>query len=384
MSGVGCEHHKTQREDAYTLRNVMTTKPLKRLSDLEIDEVSLVDRPANQHGLVTITKRDEGSRMAVYDAQGNEVDESQLQSGDIVYAEDGTEIQMFSDDDLQALLESGQVDPNELELVDFAEADGGTPYGVEDARELASVGKSAGGASAVGNNVFQAGRKLATRTFNEARAGYAHGRHGRVPSGATDDLGRDARRFGAHVGRNKNAYIVGASAGTAGNVHGRVRKSLGESVLSDLSKALTDGDRDQVISKMANQLEDAQMTAQQAISKAEELAAQAEFGQYVEIAKSFELPVDPEDLGGILQEVSKVLSDEQLDVLERILHTAAAAIEYEELGSAGGSPLMAYVGSEARELVGKSAGEISEAEATTALFSANDDAYLAYLSENQR
>jgi hypothetical protein len=35
----------------------MTTRTVKRLYDLEIDEISLVDRPANQHGLVAIAKR---------------------------------------------------------------------------------------------------------------------------------------------------------------------------------------------------------------------------------------------------------------------------------------------------------------------------------------
>ena len=31
-------------------------RQVKRLSNLEIDEISLVDRPANQHGLVAIAK----------------------------------------------------------------------------------------------------------------------------------------------------------------------------------------------------------------------------------------------------------------------------------------------------------------------------------------
>lgn len=367
----------------------MTTKPLKRLSDLEIDEVSLVDRPANQHGLVTITKRDEGSRMAVYDAQGNEIDEATLQSGDVVFDADGEQITMLSDDDLEALLDSGQIDARELEIVDLDQGDGATDYDVEDTRELASVGKGLGAAvTGGGSTLVQTGRRLGNKTLHaveEAGRGYQHGRHGIVQGpGNGKTAHRDARRLGAHVGRNKNAYIAASAAGTEENVRGRFRKSLGEQVLSDLSKALTDGDRDTVIKGLADRLSDAELTAMQAVSKAEEMAAEREFEQYVEVAKSFELPVDPEDLGGILQTVSKVLSDEQLDTLERILHTAAAAIDFEERGSSGGSPLMAYVGQEARELVGKSAGEISEAEATTALFSANDDAYLAYLSENQR
>lgn len=360
----------------------MTTKPLKRLSSLEIDEVSLVDRPANQHGLVTITKRDEGLGMAVYDAQGNEIDESQLQSGDQVFDEDGEIITMLSDEDLQDLLDSGEVDADDLEIVGTQneyESDGATPL---DDRDLVGVGKglrSAGAAVTGGaSTLLQTGRKTANRAFGEVKTGY------RNQTKAMGEIEGRGQRVGAHLGRNRARYGVAAAAGGEENARGRVRKSLGEQVLSDLSKALTDGDRDTVVSKLADRLDQAEQTAYQAVTKAEELENEREFAQYCEIAKGFELPVDPEDLGGILQQVSKVLNDEQLDTLERILHTAAAALDFEERGSAGGSPLMAYVGEAATEMVGKSAGGISEAEATTALFSANDDAYLAYLSENQR
>ena len=357
----------------------MTTKPLKRLSSLEIDEVSLVDRPANQHGLVTITKRDEGTRMAVYDAQGNEVDESQLQSGDQVFDEQGEVITMLSDEDLQALLDSGEVDADDLEVVGEYE----TEYDEAREDELVGVGKGEGAAAVTGgaSTLIRAGRKTANQVIGDVKLGFAHGKQG-APSTSRSRTQNTVR----HVSRNRGTYglATGVGAEKIGKRESNVTKSLGEQVLSDLSKALTDGDRDTVVSKLADRLSQAEEIAYEAVTKAQELEDEREFAQYVDIAKSFELPVDPEDLGGILQEVSKVLSDEQLDTLERILHTAAAALDFEERGSAGGSPLMAYVGEAASELVGKSAGEISEAEATTALFSANDDAYLAYLSENQR
>lgn len=343
------------------------TKPVKRLSSLEIDEVSLVDRPANQHGLVTITKRDEGAGMAVYDEHGNEIDESQLESGDIVFSEDGEPIQLFSDEDLQALLESGQITEDDL----------------ADDRELVGVGKADAAAVTGGaRTIFQAGRKTATRELGDLKRGYKAGTqvNGHIEGGRS-------LRFGNHLGRNRGKYGVAAAAGTEENVRGRFRKSepsLGEQVLSDLSKALTDSDRDQVISKAMDRISKAEREAQAAVAKAQQLEDAAEFASYVEIAKSFELPVETDELAGILQSVSQVLDEDQLDTLERILNTAAAAIDFEERGSAGSSPLMAYVGEGARELVGKSAGELTEEQATTALFAANDDAYLAYLSENQR
>jgi hypothetical protein len=74
-------------------------RTVKRLSGLEIDEISLVDRPANQHGLVAIAKNDsqEEDMPTLFDADGNEVDESQLQVGDFVYDEDGVEYQLRDD-----------------------------------------------------------------------------------------------------------------------------------------------------------------------------------------------------------------------------------------------------------------------------------------------
>lgn len=346
----------------------MSIQPVKRLSSLEIDEVSLVDRPANQHGLVTITKRDEGLGMGVYDEAGNELDENDLESGDMIQEEDGSTSVLLSDDDLQAIID-GEVDPAEFGLTDEAiEA-------LLNEENLAEVGKSEAAAVTGGPSTLR-------RWAMDVKGGYKHGRRGEAPERLPTN--NHLARGSAHVGRNKNAYIVGASAGTEENVRGRMSKSLGEQVLTDLSKALTDGDRDQVISKMADRLSEAEEVAKAAQEHAAFLQDQAEFAQYVDIAKSFELPVDPEDLGSILQEVSKVLSNEQLETLERIFNTAAAAISFDEEGSQGYSPTMDYVEGAAMELVGKSAGEISPEQATTALYSANDDAYLAYLSENQR
>lgn len=350
----------------------MSTQSVKRLSQLEIDEVSLVDRPANQHGLVTITKRDEGTGMAFYDQQGQPVDEEQLQSGDVVFDEQGEPIQLFSDEDLQALLETGELTEEDL---------------VEE-QELVGVGKSGGAAAVHGgaSTLFQAGRKTANRALDSAKLGFSHGR-GRNPgrSGGNER----AQRAGAHFGRNAERYAVGAAAGTTGAAYGRIKKSeasLGEQVLSDLSKALTDGDRDQVISKAMERVSKAEQDARDAIAKAEQLQDAAEFAQYCEVAKSFELPVENDELGELLQAVSKSLSDSQIDLFERILHTASAAVaaELQELGSSGTSPLMGYVGEVAQEVVGKSDGGLTEAQATVALFQANPDAYLEYLSENQR
>lgn len=69
-------------------------KIIKNVTDMEIDEISLVDRGANQHALVTIAKRasDEEENMPeidLYNDKGELLDEEQLENGAVVYDEDG-------------------------------------------------------------------------------------------------------------------------------------------------------------------------------------------------------------------------------------------------------------------------------------------------------
>lgn len=78
----------------------MAGKGVKRLYELDIDEISLVDRPANQHGAVVIAKRAaEDERMAgMYDEEGYELDPDLLEPGDVAYDENGVEFVMVDDD----------------------------------------------------------------------------------------------------------------------------------------------------------------------------------------------------------------------------------------------------------------------------------------------
>lgn len=311
------------------------TKTVRQLRALEIDEVSLVDRPANQHGLVAITKRDEGTSMSqLYAADGTPVDEDDLQPGDFVYDENGQEFQALSEDEV-----------NELEA--YAN-DGGTP--ADDLGPLAelAIAKAAGG----GN-----------------RRASADGGHAAVAGGQS---------FITEVKRK------GGRRGSAGHGHGtRIGKSLGQELLTELSKAASDQDRDQVISKAFELLEETDARALEAIAKADALEAKAELGEYVELAKGYELPVDDTDLGQILQTISKSLTPGQLDVVDRIFTFAgdAANAQSQEIGSAGYAPsaLMGQVNDYAYEVVGKS--DLTPEQATVALFEANPEAYDAYLSE---
>lgn len=355
------------------------SKRVSRLLGLEIDEVSLVDRPANQHGLVTITKRDEDPVDEIYDAEGNLLDPENLQPGDVFYAVDESgELAEFEavpadqDDDFQV--------PDDLSQEEYED-------------ELAGVGKSAASAITGGaHSAFQTGRKTATRLLGDLRGGYGHGRAGH-PTTVYMENGRgsdSARKLGAHAGRNRNAYAAGGGSGAVGFAAGRRKtttaKSLGAEVLTELSKAYTDGDRDQIVSKAIAQADSrasaAERRAQIAISKAQAIEDQREYEQYVELAKSYELPVDVNDLGEILQTIAKSgLSDEQLDTVDRIFLAAAETRIYDEVGAGGIAPssVEEVVKAQAYELVGKN--DLTVEQATVALYENNDRAYLEYLAE---
>ena len=101
----------------------MAPRKVKQINDLVIDEISLVDKGANQHAVVTIAKRAEGeeesNNMEIYDEQGNLLDPDALQDGDVVFDADGGAYRFDLDAD---------EDEHEMEF--------------EDDRELELVGKS--------------------------------------------------------------------------------------------------------------------------------------------------------------------------------------------------------------------------------------------------
>lgn len=67
-------------------------RPKNKLTNMEIDEISLVDKGANQHAMITIAKRapEEETMPELYTEDGELLDENTLEDGQIVYDEDGT------------------------------------------------------------------------------------------------------------------------------------------------------------------------------------------------------------------------------------------------------------------------------------------------------
>ena len=326
---------------------------VKRLTGLEIDEVSLVNRPANQHGLVAIAKSQQEDSMSVYDAGGDEVFEEELTHGDHVYDETGAEY---------VFVEDGE--------------------GVE---EVSDEYEDEDEDEAVGKSVFPlSGAKVK-----------AAGRLARSSS-----AGKKARKFGSDVKREASnpinhlaAGLVGggAAAGAgAGFVGGRksVKKSLGTQVLEELSKALNDDDRNQVFAKAADQFDEISKRNDELEELVMGLYNDRDEAGYAELAKSYELPVDPDDIGGIMFRASQVLPEEDLEVLDRVFSSVGAISKaaMTEIGYGGGmeSDVLSQIFAVAGEAVSKSESSMSQEQAVTALFAANPDAYDEYESEQRR
>lgn len=74
-------------------------KPIKKVTDMVIDEISLVDRPANQHAQIVIAKRatQEDAVPDYFTKDGAPVDVESLKFGDVVYDQDLNEFEFVED-----------------------------------------------------------------------------------------------------------------------------------------------------------------------------------------------------------------------------------------------------------------------------------------------
>lgn len=260
---------------------------VKKVTDMVIDEISLVDRPANQHAHIVLAKRDtqEDEVADYFDAEGNKVDVDALKLGDIVFD---------AENNMYEFTEEDQPDK-------------------EKEKEL-EVAKSA---------------------------------FGQAPSNPSLDALRE-----------------------------------------QLSKALTEGDRDEVLSKALGEIAKFEQRTSQAeqIAKAErDLRLNRE---YIAKAAEYNVPVDPQELGPVLKSMweaeaeHKVLPEGSCAVIHKALATAGQIL-FQELGYEG--PIDAANGEEQveayiNERVGKSDVSKSRDQLALDFYRDNPRAYDDYVA----
>lgn len=268
------------------------TKRVREIRDLVIDEVSLVDKGANQHAAVTIAKSYDGEEeqgMDIYDEQGNPLDADALEDGAIVYGEDG-----------QAYLYTAEADDD-----DFEDAE-------EEVEEPQLVGKA-----------FRRPEKV------EKKASSA-------------DVLRE-----------------------------------------ELSKALTDSDRDAVIAKALGALDQYRDEAEKAVEIAKAERDMRLEREYTEIAKGYNLPVRPDTLGPVMKRLAENMSEADCKVIAKCFEAAGEAL-FEETGYRGGgdnADIFAQAEAHVDSLVSKG-GDVTREQALAGLFEENPAAYDEYLAEN--
>lgn len=218
-------------------------RTVQRVTEMEIDEVSLVDRPACPPSAIVFSKRaDQEESMPDYtDEDGNAIDLNEYEEGDVLEDEEGNQF-VVSFEDVYDDDEDDELDGEYEELMDG---------------ELATIGKS----------------------------------------------------FGSI-----------------------------ESIRYELSKAVTEDDRDRVVSKALNDLTaraeyaETQMGRAALIAKSEQnLRLERE---YISKAAEYNVPIDSEDLGPVIMRMAESMSYEDCAVIHKAL-SAAGEMLFTEAGYDG-------------------------------------------------
>lgn len=315
-------------------------KVIKNVTDMEIDEISVVDRGGNQFADVVIAKRadeeeDVPEEIELFDEHGEPV--SSLEDGQVVYDESGNAYQFEADD---------EVDGIELVTDDVEAAEGEAE--VTDEEIAAELDESelelAKGFSDTFLRLGNKAKSLVPQAKNTASAFTAGVKNKPNIAGPMTQTQNKANKAGGFINRNQGKIAIGA-AGTAGGAgavsafgnkdKSGIQKSFSEEVMEELSKAMTDEDRDEVLSKALGAVEQA-------------LEAQAEYAEiakserelrltneYIAKAADYNLPVDPAELGPVLYRMVETMSHEDCAVIAKCLDSASSAL-FDEVGYIGG------------------------------------------------
>jgi len=273
-------------------------RKVKELRDLEIDEISLVDKGANQHARTVIAKRhDEEDTMDEYfDEAGKPVDVASLTLGDVVYDAEGNAFEVEANEDDEQASE------------------------FTDKKELAGAGVSKS----------------------------------------------DENPFRREVAKSASTPSV-------------------STLREQLSKAMTDDARDDVIAKAFDQLGEFEKVAKAAQESAEAERQLRLDREYTEVAKNYSVGIAPEELGPVLKRCAETLSEADCKVIAKALDSASAANDlFEEVGKSGAgsnSDVFRQVDAFLDEQVSK--GDGTREAAVSKVFEDNPDAYDEYLAERQ-
>lgn len=192
----------------------------------------------------------------------------------------------------------------------------------------------------------------------------------------------------AEVG--KGAFFQPRAGAPADAQPSALHKSLAVELRETVAKSNQDAATRQLLSKAAEAIEASEQTAQRAetIAKAERNIRLT--GEFIEVAKGYNVPGDPTVLGPVLLRMAESMEDADCAIIHKAL-TAAGEIIYQEIGLTGtgtadGSDPMEAAEQYAASQIAKSAGgesKISKASSVVEFYNDNPDAYEEYLASKR-
>ena len=398
-------------------------KNVTKLSNLDIDEVSLVDRGANQHAKVTLSKRDDGEEIdeELADSVDDEIDKADPDQSDVsTYGDDEDEYKtshnkkdktskgffaniiekMFDEESTTSSDTSGNISGMDEDVEKFTVNDPRSmqlPYGMQQQGQPAPGPQNA---MPPGQQAFPGGQPPMQQP--QQMPGQAPGMQqqpGQMQAGPPipDEVIQYIQQLeqavaAAQGGLNQPSGEHQQQEDKNVNPFGKNDDGLDEdevTFLSELSKNLEDEETREAISKAQDLVTKANSRAEEAeqIAKAErDIRLHRE---YVEKARSFHnLPVNPDEFGPVLKALEETLTAEQVEMVTKALKTAndtvANAGFFGEVGKRGIDGYESISKAEGLAVEKAKDEGITKEEALSKIYDENPDLYDEYVSEHGR
>lgn len=387
-------------------------KKVNKLSDISIDEVSLVDRGANQHAKVLLSKRDgdeeddvdelekndpDPSDVALESDEGEGNDEEKDESGffanlvDKLFEGEST----TDDDELGNITDMSDVeknnpnDPRSMQL----------PYGQQPMGQPAPGPQNAmppGAQAFPGQQQPMPGQMPGQPQMPGQMPGQQMPGQMQAGPPLPDEVVQYIQQLEqalsqAQGGGNQMSGQQEDKDVNTNNPFGKSVDGLDDdevTFLQELSKNLEDEETRDAVNKAVQLVESAQERAEEAetIAKRERDIRLAR--EYVEKASGYRhLPVNPEEFGQVLKAIDESLDEEQRELLEKALkaadETVANAGVFDEIGKRGAAGYEPISKAEARaeEIRKESDGEMTKEEALAKVYEEDPSLYDEYTTE---
>lgn len=379
----------------------MAKKKVNKLSDVSIDEVSLVDRGANPHAKVLLSKRDEGD---LEEEEEEPIDKASPDASDLhVKGEDDDErdddeeeetsyhdrkvkkdgfftklvSKMFGEE-----LTTEDQDPDNIADMDPDDVSKAVPG------QQIPFGQQQMGQPAPGPQNMMPGAQAFP-----AAPGQMPGQMQAAPP-LPDEVVQYIQQLEQALaqaqgqGSNQNQ-----DAEDNVNPFGKSAEMDDDEVtfLQELAKNLEDEDTREAVNKALEAVSKAEARAEEAetIAKAERDHRLTQ--EYIAKAKTYvNLPVDPSEFGPVLKRLHETMPDEDVELLTKALSSSNELVastgifsEIGKQGGAGGYEVISKVDAKAKEMVEKSTDMTLE-QARAKVLEDSPDLYDEYLQENDR